>query len=61
VKDERAYLLHAIDAIDAILSYTVDGSEALPTGKRPDLSVLNLCMSSASRNAIADRLRPLSG
>jgi hypothetical protein len=28
VKDECAYLLHAIDAIDAIQSYTVDGREA---------------------------------
>jgi hypothetical protein len=28
VKDERAYLLHAIEAIDAIFRYTVDGSEA---------------------------------
>jgi uncharacterized protein with HEPN domain len=28
VKDERAYLLHAIEAIDAISDYTVDGSEA---------------------------------
>jgi hypothetical protein len=28
VKDERVYLLHAIEAIDAILSYTVDGREA---------------------------------
>jgi uncharacterized protein with HEPN domain len=28
MKDEHAYLLHAIEAIDAILSYTVDGREA---------------------------------
>jgi len=28
VRDERAYLLHAIAAIDAIQSYTVDGREA---------------------------------
>jgi uncharacterized protein with HEPN domain len=30
VKDERAYLLHAIEAIDAILSYTVDGRRRTP-------------------------------
>jgi hypothetical protein len=28
VKDERVYLLHAIDAIDAITSYTADGHDA---------------------------------
>jgi len=28
VRDERAYLLHAVEAIDAILNYTVDGREA---------------------------------
>jgi uncharacterized protein with HEPN domain len=40
VKDERAYLLHAIEAIDAILSYTVDGREAfLADGKTQDALV----------------------
>jgi uncharacterized protein with HEPN domain len=28
VKDERARLFHAIDAVDAIQRYTVDGREA---------------------------------
>ena len=28
MKDERVYLLHAIDSIDAIQSYTVDGRDA---------------------------------
>jgi uncharacterized protein with HEPN domain len=28
VKDERVYLLHALDAIDAILEYTADGRDA---------------------------------
>jgi len=28
VKDERVYLLHALDAIDAIVSYTADGRDA---------------------------------
>ena len=37
MKDERAYLLHAIEAIDAIFSYTVDGSEAFfSDGKTQD-------------------------
>jgi uncharacterized protein with HEPN domain len=28
VKDERVYLLHALEAIDAIQRYTVDGRDA---------------------------------
>ena len=37
MRDERAYLLHAVEAIDAILSYTVDGREAfLSDGKTQD-------------------------
>jgi uncharacterized protein with HEPN domain len=42
VKDERAYLLHAIEAIDAISSYTVDGSEAFfSDGKTQDAVIRN--------------------
>jgi uncharacterized protein with HEPN domain len=43
VKDERAYLLHAIEAIDAILSYTVDGHEAFfSDGKTQDAVIRNI-------------------
>lgn len=44
MKDKRAYLLHAIDAIDAIQSYTVDGRDVvereLPV-LRPQLEALS--------------------
>jgi uncharacterized protein with HEPN domain len=37
VKDERVYLLHAIEATDAILSYTVDGRDSFfADGKTQD-------------------------
>ncbi len=43
MKDERAYLLHAIEAIDAIFSYTVDGSEAFfSDGKTQDAVIRNI-------------------
>lgn len=43
MKDERAYLLHAIEAIDAILSYTVDGREAfMSDGKTQDAVIRNI-------------------
>jgi uncharacterized protein with HEPN domain len=43
VKDERVYLLHAIEAIDAILSYTVDGREAFfSDGKTQDAVIRNI-------------------
>jgi hypothetical protein len=39
----RAYLLHAIEAIDAILSYTVDGREAFfSDGKIQDAVIRNI-------------------
>jgi len=34
VKDERTYLLHAIEAIEAILSYTRDGNAIRAAGRR---------------------------
>lgn len=58
MKDERAYLLHAIEAIDAILSYTVDGREAFfSDGKTQDAVIRNIEIigqaSRASRTAHA--------
>jgi uncharacterized protein with HEPN domain len=40
VKDEHAYLLHAIEAIDAILSYTVDGREAFFSDRKTQDAVI---------------------
>jgi uncharacterized protein with HEPN domain len=43
VKDERVYLLHAVDAIDAILSYTTGGRDSfLADGKTQDAVVRNI-------------------
>jgi uncharacterized protein with HEPN domain len=50
VKDERAYLLHAIEAIDAILSYTTDGREAFfSDGKTQDAVIRNIEIIGQSR------------
>ena len=42
MKDERVYLLHAIEAIDAISSYTVDGREACSVAARAQDEQLRL-------------------
>jgi uncharacterized protein with HEPN domain len=40
VKDERVYLLHALEAIDAILGYTVDGRDAFFTDRKAQDAVI---------------------
>jgi hypothetical protein len=47
VKDERVYLLHAIDAI---LSYTVDGSEAFFADGKTQVPSYATSRSSAKRS-----------
>ncbi len=43
MKDERVYLLHALDAIDAIVSYTTDGRDAFfADGKTQDAVIRNI-------------------
>jgi uncharacterized protein with HEPN domain len=43
VKDQRVYLLHAIDAIDSILAYTADGSdEFFKDAKTQDAVIRNV-------------------
>jgi uncharacterized protein with HEPN domain len=43
VKDQRVYLFHAIDAIDAILTYTADGSdEFFKDAKTQDAVIRNV-------------------
>lgn len=43
MKDERTYLLHAIEAIDAILNYTRDGRDAfLADRKTQDAVIRNI-------------------
>jgi uncharacterized protein with HEPN domain len=60
VKDERAYLLHAIDAIDAIQSYTVDGRDAFfADGKTQDAVIRNIEIIGQAVNGISDGTRAL--
>jgi uncharacterized protein with HEPN domain len=60
VKDQRAYLLHAIDAIDAILSYTVGGSEAFfSDGKTQDAVIRNIEIIGQAVKGISDGTRAL--
>jgi uncharacterized protein with HEPN domain len=60
VKDERAYLLHAIEAIDAISSYTVEGSEAFfSDGKTQDAVIRNIEIIGQAVKGISDSTRAL--
>jgi uncharacterized protein with HEPN domain len=60
VKDERAYLLHAIEAIDAIFSYTVEGSEAFfSDGKTQDAVIRNIEIIGQAVKGISDGTRAL--
>ena len=60
MKDERAYLLHAIEAIDAILSYTVDGSGAFfSDGKTQDAVIRNIEIMGQAVKGISDNTRAL--
>lgn len=52
MKDERVYLLHAVEAIEAILSYTADGSDAFfADGKTRTRSYATLRSSAKSPSA----------
>jgi uncharacterized protein with HEPN domain len=60
VRDERAYLLHAIAAIDAIQSYTVDGREAFfADGKTQDAVIRNIEIIGQAVKGISDDTRAL--
>ncbi len=60
MKDERAYLLHAIEAIDAIFSYTVDGNEAFfSDGKTQDAVIRNIEIIGQAVKGISDSTRAL--
>jgi uncharacterized protein with HEPN domain len=60
VKDERVYLLHAIEAIDAILSYTVDGREVfLSDSKTQDAVIRNIEIIGQAVKGISDTTRTL--
>jgi uncharacterized protein with HEPN domain len=60
VKDERVYLLHAIEAIDAILSYTTDGRDAFfADGKTQDAVIRNIEIIGQAIKGISDDARGL--
>ena len=60
MKDERPYLLHAIEAIDAIFNYTVDGSEAFfSDGKTQDAVIRNIEIIGQAVKGISDGTRAL--
>lgn len=60
MKDERVYLLHALDAIDAIVSYTTDGRDAFfADGKTQDAVIRNIEILGQAVKGISDETRAL--
>jgi uncharacterized protein with HEPN domain len=60
VKDQRVYLLHAIDAIDAILSYTAEGrAEFFSDGKTQDAVIRNIEILGQAVKGLSDATRAL--
>jgi uncharacterized protein with HEPN domain len=60
VKDERTYLLHAVEAIDAILSYTVEGREVFyADGKTRDAVIRNIEIIGQAVKGVSDATRAL--
>jgi uncharacterized protein with HEPN domain len=60
VKDERTYLTHAIEAIDAITDYTADGQKAFfSDGKTQDAVIRNIEIIGQAVKGISDDARAL--
>jgi len=60
VKDERVYLLHALEAIDAIVSYTTDGRDAFfADRKTQDAVIRNIEIIGQAVKGISDETRTL--
>jgi uncharacterized protein with HEPN domain len=60
VKDERVYLLHALEAIDAIQRYTVDGRDAFfADPKTQDAVIRNIEVIGQAVKGISDQTRSL--
>lgn len=60
MKDERVYLLHALDAIDAILEYTADGRDAFfADRKTQDAVVRNVEIIGQAVKGLSERTRAL--
>ncbi len=60
MKDEHVYLLHALEAIDAIASYTTDGRDAFfADGKTQDAVIRNIEIIGQAVKGISDETRTL--
>ncbi len=60
MKDERVYLLHAIDAIDAVQRYTTDGRDAFfDDAKTQDAVIRNIEILGQAVKGISDATRAL--
>ena len=60
MKDERIYLLHALEAIDAILGYTVDGRDAFfADRKTQDAVIRNIEIIGQAVKGVSDGTRAL--
>ena len=60
MRDERAYLLHVLDAIDAILEYTADGRDAFfADRKTQDAVIRNVEIIGQAVKGLSDRTRAL--
>jgi uncharacterized protein with HEPN domain len=60
VKDQRVYLFHAIDAVDAILRYTAEGRGAfLADAKTQDAVIRNIEVVGEVVKALSDDTRAL--
>jgi uncharacterized protein with HEPN domain len=61
VKDERTYLTHAIEAIDAIRDYTTDGQKVFfSDGKTQDAVIRNIEIIGQAVKGISDDTRTLA-
>ncbi len=60
MKDKRVYLLHALDSIDAIQRYTVDGRDAFfADAKTQDAVMRNIEVIGQAAKGISDQTRSL--
>ena len=60
MKDQRVYLLHAIDAVDAILSYTAAGRDAFfSDAKTQDAVIRNIEIIGQAVKGLSDETRSL--
>jgi uncharacterized protein with HEPN domain len=61
VKDERVYLLHALDSIDAIRNYTVDGRDSFfADPKTQDAVIRNIEVIGQAVKGISEQTRLLN-